>query len=64
MKNPFDSIAEPDLMPNPGFYCRQYIETQSYIKQYWPKTLCINQCDECTNKIIEHHLKNKSSNRA
>jgi hypothetical protein len=55
MENPFDKIVEPDLMPNPGFYCKQYIDTHNWIKEYWPKHLCTKQCDECINKIIEYH---------
>lgn len=57
MKNPFDSIEEPDKMPNPGFMCRQYIETHNNIKKYWPRGLCVKQCDECINKMLEHHIK-------
>ena len=55
MKNPFDEIREPDVMPNPGFMCQQYIETHNHIKEYWPKVLCITQCEECLNKILAHH---------
>jgi hypothetical protein len=55
MKNPFDSIAEPDKMPNPGFRCKQYIDTHDHAKQHWPKHLCTTQCDACVNEIIEYH---------
>ncbi len=55
MKNPFDSIVEPEQMPNPGFFCKQYIETHNHLPKYWPKHLCTTQCDDCVNAIIQHH---------
>ena len=53
--NPFDKLTEDEKMPNPGFYCKKFIDTHNWLPEYWPKHLCVNQCDECLNKVIDHH---------
>jgi hypothetical protein len=40
---------------NPGFYCRDYIETNSHVRT--PVCACKEQCQECINAVIEHHSK-------
>jgi hypothetical protein len=55
--NPFDKITEPERMPNPGFWCQQFIETNSHVKKYWPKQLCTTQCQSCIDKVLDHHAK-------
>lgn len=44
-------------MKNPGFFCKQYINTHNNIPKFQPKNLCIKQCDNCINEIIEYHTK-------
>ncbi len=50
-------MPKDDIMPNPGFMCKQYIDAHGNIKKYWPKHLCTKQCDDCINEIIDHHSK-------
>jgi hypothetical protein len=51
--------SEKEEHKNPGFYCRDFIETHGNV--IGPLLSCNEQCDECVNAIIEHHRNKKSS---
>jgi hypothetical protein len=47
------TITRYKVKPNPGFYCRDYIETHNHVNS--PVLSCSEQCDECVNAIAEYH---------
>ncbi len=47
-------------MKKPDFYCRSFIEHHNYIRKYQTKD-CTQQCNECMDKIIDHHFNKKKN---
>lgn len=42
-------------MKKPDFYCENFIECNSNLKEYQPSD-CDNQCEKCIDIVLDYHL--------
>jgi len=58
----FDKDVHRKDGQNPGFYCRDYIETNGHVNE--SVCSCKEQCNECVDVIIRHHANKVKSQSA